>query len=181
MKNFENINPTILLNAAKLYVNSFAKKRFPGFFAQYELDEIASDVIYNVLRSNTYDPAKGDFHAWLRRSAANAVLTAAKKKGAHNSLFVSYEDVSPASDEDQCGSLDHIAELGYGSEMPDEILIAKETQENISCQFKGRAHKILELRCEGYSSGEIADKLGITPGATYMAVHHIMEKVKKVA
>lgn len=177
----ENFDPNVLINAARLSVDCFAKKRFPGFFSEYELEETISKTICKVLLADTYDPAKGDFRTWVRGAAERAVLTAAKKKATYKGLFVSFDDLSPASDEDSYEYPDDMAELGYGSEMPDEVLIAKETCENIQASLGERARRILDLRCEGYASGEIARKLGISTSAAYMAVHHMLDKVKKVA
>lgn len=178
MKHFDS---TIILNATRHAVNRFAEKRFHDFFTPYELEDTTSDTVLKLLRAGTYDPEKGDFRTWIRTAAERAVLTAAKKKAAYNMIFSSFNDLAPARDEDGEEYSDYMPELGFGTEMPDDILIEKQTREGIYGSLGERARKILDLRLQGYASGEIAGKLGISTGATYMAVHHIRESVRKVA
>lgn len=178
MKHFDS---SILLSATRHAVNCFAGKRFQGFFTPYELEETVSDTVLKLLKAGTYDPEKGDFRSWIRTSAERAVLSAAMKKAAYNRIFSSFNDLSPVTDEDWEEYPDDMPELGLGSEMPDDILIEKETRENIYGSLGERARRILDLRLQGFGSGEIAGKLGISTGAAYMAVHHIRESVRKVA
>ena len=64
--------------------------------------------------------------------------------------------------------------------MPDARLIARETAEEISGSLSERNARVMDLRIQGYESGEIEERLGMSPSASYMAVHHVKEHAKKV-
>ena len=157
--------------AIRFFVDLFA----PSFYSEAQLEDLVGNFRLKLLRSDSYDPAKGSFGGWIYQSAKRFVLTDLKKESERRSHIVSFDSFQDVSSDDYEGYAeypDHLSAVGFGSERPDEILIAKERRENFYGSLSARNRRICELKEQGFSSEEIAEMLDTTVQAVYMAVFH---------
>lgn len=178
MKDFD---ATILQDTARQAVISYANWRFKDFFYKEELEDIASDVVTRLLESiDSYDPAKGRFEAWVAVSAKHEVLNAARAKARRRGIIVPFDSFRDEDDYEEYPD-DDARSVHWNSSAADDELERDETDEQIRSTLGERELQVYELRIQGYEPWEIADRLGISPSAVYMAIFHIKEKTKKVA
>ena len=157
--------------AIRLFVDIFA----PSFYSEAQLEDLVGNFRLKILMSKSYDPAKGSFGGWIYQSAKRFVLTDLKKESERRNHIVSFDSFQDVSSDDYEGYAeypDHLSAVGYGTELPDDTLIAKERWENFYGSLSARNRRICELKEQGFSSEEIAEIMDTTLQAVYMAVFH---------
>lgn len=158
-----NLNASLLMTTAQRAVSSYANWQFPRFFYKEELEDIAGELTYKLLRSiDNFDPEKGSMENWIFSSARNAVRSAAEQKSRRRGLITNCEGLR-------------------SDDFEQDDLARKETEELMRECLSGRNRQIFDLRVMGYESGEIAKILNITPTAAYMAIFHMRDKIRKAA
>lgn len=178
MKDFD---ANILQDTARQAVAAYANWRFKDFFYKEELEDIAGDAVTHLLESiDSYDPAKGRFEAWVAVSAKNEVLGAARAKARRRGIIVSFDGFRDEDDYEEYPD-DSSLSVHWNNSAADDELQRDETDEQIRSALGERELQVYELRIQGYEPWEIADRLGISPSAVYMAIYHIKEKTKKAA
>ena len=157
--------------AIRFFVDLFA----PAFYLEAQLEDLVGNLRLKILKSDSYDPAKGRFGGWIYQSAKRFVLTDLEKESEHRGIIVSFDSFQNVSYDDYEGYAeypDHLSAVGFGTELPDEILIAKERREIFFTSLSARNRRICELKEQGFSSEEIAEIMDTTLQAVYMAVFH---------
>ena len=176
----ESFDSNYLYYASDKAIRLFAGIFAPGFYSEVQLEDLVGEFRLKLLRSNSYDPAQGRLGGWMYKSAKNFVLTDIRKESERRSHFFSFESLQDVDSEDYEGYSeypDHCPEVGYGSESPEDILIGNEAKERFYASLNDRNRQICELKEQGFSSEEIAEMLGITVRAVYMAVCHSKKKL----
>ena len=179
----KNYSGEYVLAFVKRTVSEYARRRFPRFLTTQDREDAASLAFDKIYSSGVaLDPGNNP-DGYLYKASVGAVNEWALKKARYLRVVTGFEGYKGDAWEEGDGYEeypDYMPELGAGTDMPDARLIARETAEEISDSLSERNARVMDLRIQGYESGEIAERLGMSPSAAYMAVHHVKEHAKKV-
>lgn len=163
-------------------VREIATKKFPRFFTDTDLEDIAGNAIYKACRSiGSFNPSKGTFYTWLRRIGTNAVLDEAFRKGTKDTTYV--EELVRCDDEDDSYVWDRVT---YRSNdfTPDKRIESEEFYEcwsKCTASLSDKDKRYLDHLDKGLKPKEIAEIEGCTTSAASMRKFHIQQKLRPSA
>ena len=156
-------------------VRSYVKRVFPDFFCEADLQDMTSVVAPNAwARADTNDPAKGTVFSWMWKNAKNVVLTNVARLTRERGRFASLDDLQASG----C-TFDTTLEPAPAA---DSQLLADELEETFFGHLKSERDRLIFLwLLDGLDRDEIAKRLGGSKQATYMAVHHLRQRLKNIS
>ena len=140
--------------------------------------DLAQDVLHAVARSSErleYDPRKGSFRGWLFTVARNKLHTFLRRRERQRRRI---EDVA----------VDRLAEEPTAPESEEEALWEQEYQqrlfdwaaEQVRGHFQNRTWQAFwRTAVEGRSPREVAEALGLSVGAVYIAKSRVLARLKE--
>jgi len=140
--------------------------------------DLAQDVLHAVARSSErleYDPRKGSFRGWLFTVARNKLHTFLRRRERQRRRT---EDVA----------VDRLADEPAAPESEEEVLWEQEYQqrlfdsaaEQVRGHFQDRTWQAFwQTAVEGRSPREVAEALGLSVGAVYIAKSRVLARLKE--
>ena len=171
-----NISGEELMDYANKSIRSYVGKTFSNFFTKEDLEDLVMTTVEKAIRkADTYEPEKGTVGSWIWVIAKNAVLSEVDKQMRRRRRFTSLDDPKAADVS--------ILDTYRGVEQPaDSELLLEELEQTLFGKLPSeRDRLILNWLLEGLDDGEIAERLGVSMQAVYMAIYHLRQRLKNVA
>ena len=132
-------------------------------------EDVTSSVFMKALRAiDRYDPGRAAPRTWLLRIARNAVTDHLRSLRRRGSLHV---------------SLDRVPDLVADIPSQEERVLKQERIERLlngNRSLRKADQEILSLRYgAGFSNGEIAESLGISPNAVAVRLHRALKRLRE--
>ncbi|MDD7986024.1 sigma-70 family RNA polymerase sigma factor [Lentisphaera marina] len=137
-----------------------------------DMDDLVQDVLVKLWKGlKTYDKSKSKFRTWISLITKNTVISFFRKKSVRPDLV----GVESAELENNFTTYSE-SELEEIFENEWRAYLCTIAYENIQKLFTGNALEVFKLSQEGMSSGEIAEKLGLTKESVYVLSSRVKSK-----
>ena len=137
-----------------------------------DMDDLVQDVLLKLWKGlKSYDKSKSKFRTWLSLITKNTVISHFRKKSVRPDLL----GVESAELENKFSTYSE-SELEEIFENEWRAYLCTIAYGNIQKLFTGNALEVFKLSQEGMSSGDIAEKLGLTKESVYVLASRVKSK-----
>lgn len=173
-----NISEKTYWPEAESAVKAYSRRAFANYFSEDALDDITAVVVTRMYeKRDQYDESRGTVTAWVGMIARNAVLDAYRAETRRRAFFSSACLVEMTDDDGDV--------VNYVPAAPDETdawLIVRDTERALRCAATTeRDKRILDGMIQGRDSSELATAEGVETSRIYTPVHHLRERLRRVA
>jgi RNA polymerase sigma-70 factor (ECF subfamily) len=169
---------TLFCERYRPLVSRFARKNFT--LSDADAEDVAQDTLsafHTAYRRGDYDRDRGRLRKWLFGIAANQVRTFLRKKYAS-------KEVSSSSVSNLTGPAGAILDESVWERQWEEEwrqAIYQQCMVEVRRQFNAQTVEAFELFAkDGLSAQEVAEQLGMTTNAVYLAKQHILKRIREL-
>jgi len=141
-----------------------------------DADDVAQEALLAFAkryREGAYDRERGRLRAWLFGIVRNALADWRRQRPAR--------DVQPATE----GTTGFFARIPDGDRLADlweeewRKAVVRQCMEAVSSEVEPTTYRAFELfACQGWSAAQVAEHLGITTNAVFLAKHRVLRRMR---